>query len=66
MAVISCKLTVLAVLLAVISAYLGAPLQLLTLHNAVRLLLLRGGVAAGLLWKLRPLIQGVLQASASK
>lgn len=59
-AVISCKLTALAVLLATTSASLGDPLELLTLRNTVLLLLLRGGVAAGLLWKLRPLAAAVL------
>jgi hypothetical protein len=52
---ISCKLTVLSVLLAVTSAAFGAPIKLLTLR-AVQLLLLRGGLVAGALWKLRPLL----------
>lgn len=55
-AVISCKLTLLSVLFAVTAAAFGAPIRVLTLQHAVRLLLLRGGVAAGLLWKLQPLV----------
>jgi hypothetical protein len=50
---------VLSVLLAVTSASLGVPFKLLTLQTTVRLLLLRGGVAAGLLWKLLPLAKGL-------
>jgi hypothetical protein len=57
---ISCKLTMLAVLLAVTSAAFGAPIKLLTLESAVRLLLLRGGLVAGLLWKLQPLLWQLL------
>lgn len=59
MAAISCKLTVLTVLLAVTSAALGVPMKLLTLQTTVQLLLLRGGIAVGLLWKLLPLAKGI-------
>lgn len=60
-AAISCKLTLLSVLFAVTCAAFGAPVGVLTLQHAVRLLLLRGGLAAGLLWKLRPLLWQQLQ-----
>lgn len=65
-AAISCKLTVLSVLFAVTSAAFGASIDALTLQNAVRLLLLRGGLAVGLLWKLRLLLWQQLTVGAAK
>jgi hypothetical protein len=59
-AAVSCKLTVLSVICAVACAAAGTPVGLLTLGNAVQLLLLRGGVAVGLLVKLTPVLRQLL------